>query len=412
MRSPFCQLFPFLLLFLQLMLTGCQGPSEKDNMGEVSAALRRTLLAKSVYEWSNEEKVIGFRNIDQLWNTRNIAADSTATALPGNEKVALLEVAFACQDSTWSLESYIEHNDIMGLLVIKNDTVVLERYQQGNTPASKWISFSATKSVVSLLVGAALKDGYIKSLNDPISDYLPTLAGSAYEDVSMLQAMQMASGVQWNEDYNNPTSDIRKFITLQRPTEMLKYLKGLPRVAPPGRTFNYNTAETRLVGLALRAAIGEDLSSYLSRKIWKPFGMISEANWWLLSKNGPESGGCCISATLRDYGRIGLFAIEEYNAPLSSPTVLPEGWIEATTKGSPAADYYGALWWPEHSGRTPNAFAAYGVFGQMIWIDPAENLVVVTQSAWPEAQGEGANNYYEYSHAFVRVATELLKDKD
>ncbi|MEO0340793.1 MAG: serine hydrolase, partial [Bacteroidota bacterium] len=251
---------------------------------------------------------------------------------------------------------------------------------------------------------------FITDLDDPITKYLPELAGSAYEDVSLWHAMQMASGVQWNENYNDPNSDIRRYIPIRSTVGMLNYVKELPRVAPPGERFNYNTAETRLVGLALRAAIGQDLSPYLSEKIWKPFGMESDANWWLLNLGGAESGGCCISATLRDYGRIGLFALSEQKDKPLAERVLPKDWMEQTTKGSPTADYYGALWWPSYKADATRTYAAYGVFGQMIWVDPSENLVVVTHSAWPEALGQGQENYHNYSAAFVNAVAEVLKE--
>lgn len=406
MKISFSQSGLLLLIISLFILIGC----EKSGAEKLSRHSKSALLNKNVYEWSYEEKVKGFRNIDQIWNTRRIEAGDTPYLLTKYEHPDLPEVQFEYKDSIYGLEAYLAHNQILGLLVIKNDTIVLEHYAEGNTPESKWISFSVAKSVVSLLVGVAVKEGHIRSLNDPISDYLPELAGSEYEKVSILQAMQMTSGIKWNEGYNDPDSDIRKYILIPEPSGMLSYLKKLPRIAPPGERFNYNTAETRLVGLVLRAAIGENLSPYLSKKIWKPFGMESPANWWLLGRNGPESGGCCISATLRDYGRIGLFTISEYEDFSSNQTILPKGWMKKTTNGSPAADYYGALWWLDNNIDSEKTYAAYGVFGQMIWVDPTENLVVVTHSAWPEAQGNGQENYYEYNDAFISAITKLMKE--
>ena len=150
--------------------------------------------------------------------------------------------------------------------------------------------------------------------------------------------------------------------------------------APPGSTFNYNTEETNLVGAVLRAAIGNNLATYLDDKIWRRFGMEHDANWLLLSESGAEHGGCCLSATLRDYGRLGLFALRNGRLADGS-SVLPDGWMAASTAASAANDGYGLLWWlrPDH------AFAAVGIYGQAIYINSPCGLVVVTHSAWPRA---------------------------
>ncbi len=412
MKIPSLRLLLLTLSIPLIVLLGCEEPGIEEidqSSSEIPDHIRPALLEKSSYEWSHAEKIIGFRNIDQIWNTRLIEAGDEPYPLPRDETPDLLQVKFEYNDSTYGLEEFIDHHRILGLLVIKDDMVVLERYSQGNTPKSKWISYSVAKSVVSMLIGAAVQDGFISSLDDPITNYLPELEGSEYEKVSIRHAMQMASGVKWNEEYNDPESDIRKYISIKETSGMLDYLEKLPRVAPPGERFNYNSAETQLVGLVLRAAIGKNLSSYLSSKIWKPFGMESDANWLLLNPDGPEDGGCCISATLRDYGRIGLFAISEHKNKPANQAVLPEDWMEETTTPSPAANQYGALWWLYHIDST-RTYAAYGIFGQMIWIDPIENLVIVTHSAWPEALGQGEDNFYGYNAAFAAAVTELLKE--
>ena len=149
----------------------------------------------------------------------------------------------------------------VGFLVIKDNRILAEKYAMGNTAASRWMSFSVTKSVVSMLVGAAVADGYINSIDDKVTDYIPHLKGSAYDDVSIRNVMQMASGVEWNEDYSDPESDVNAM-----PRDILKlfeFLKEKKKVAEPGLKFNYNTAETSLVGAVLRSAIGKQ-SGHLS----------------------------------------------------------------------------------------------------------------------------------------------------
>ena len=208
-----------------------------------------------------------------------------------------------------------------GLLVILNGEIKVERYGLEHYAEAPWVSFSVTKSVVSMLFGAAVKDGYIASIDDPVSDYLPVFANSPYADVSIKHILQMASGVAWNEDYADPASNIANL-----PTEELagfRYMRDLPRVAKPGAVFNYNTGETNIAGAILRKAVGKNLSDYASEKVFLPGGISNTANWLLGKPNGKEFAGCCISANLRDYGRIGLFALQNFqasgpNRPLAS----------------------------------------------------------------------------------------------
>ena len=171
-----------------------------------------------------------------------------------------------------------------------------------------------------MLVGAAVKDGFIPSIDVPVSNFI-RLRGSAYEQVTLRQAMTMSSGVAWNEDYADPQSDIAR--TGGSALDRLRFLLRKPTVAPPGSTFNYNTEETNLVGAVLRAAIGNNLATYLDDKILCLFGMEHDANWLLLSESGAEHGGCCLSATLRDYGRLGVFAMHD-GLLTDGSSVLPE----------------------------------------------------------------------------------------
>jgi CubicO group peptidase (beta-lactamase class C family) len=225
-----------------------------------------------------------------------------------------------------------------------------------------------------MLVGAAIQDGYIKSVDEKVSDYLPRLKNSSYDDVSIRNLMQMSSGVEWNEDYADPESDIN---TIRWDTlSIYEQLRNKPRFAAAGEVFNYNTAEINLIGTLLRAAVGNNLSTYLSEKIWQPFGMEFDAAWSLTEKGGGEFGGSSLNATLRDYGRLGLFALE--NGKLrDASAVLPDGWMAESTAPSAGNAGYGYLWWL----RGGETFAASGIFGQAIHIDPVNNIVIAQQSA-------------------------------
>jgi CubicO group peptidase (beta-lactamase class C family) len=322
--------------------------------------------------WSVPEKVAGFRNMPKLTPTRAIAAGPNAYPLP-RKAMDLSGFSFAFDDTDLSLDDYIRRHNVAGLLIIKDGFVVYERYELGNTAASRWMSWSVAKSVTSLLVGAAIQDGYIESVDEKVSDYLPRLKNSSYDDVTIRALLQMSSGVAWNEDYADPESDIN---TIRWDTlSVYEELRHKPRVAPAGEVFSYNTAETNLVGTLLRSAIGNNLSTYLSEKIWRPFGMEFSASWNLSEAGGGEFGGSSLNATLRDYARIGLFAL--HNGKLRDGTqVLPEDWIAESTAPSIALNSYGYLWWLRGNG----VYAASGIFGQAIHIDPAHNIVIAQHS--------------------------------
>jgi CubicO group peptidase (beta-lactamase class C family) len=293
----------------------------------------------------------------------------------------LERVEYRLEGRAYSLEDFLRHNHVGGLLVLKDGSIALERYGLGNKEGSLWLSFSMTKSVVSLLVGAALHEGYIESLDEAVTAYLPRLRGTVLEGVAVRHLLQMASGLEWNEDYADPASDVASSpSTILR---LMRHLASKPRVAEPGARFNYSTGETHLLGALVRSAIGNNLATYLSHRIWSPWGMEHGATWATHGPGGGEFGGCCISASLRDWGRLALFVLNE-GVLRDGTAVLPEGWIDDSTAPSPANSEYGYLWWLMGPGR----FRASGVFGQGVYINRESRLAVVLQGAWPGAKPE------------------------
>lgn len=345
----------------------------------------------SVLTWTPSQQLAGFPAYDVLFETRVIPASERPVAFA--ERLAdLTGVSYEVGGESFGVTDFIRRNRVSGLLVVQADTILFEEYALGHDPEGKWVSYSVAKSLVSMLVGAAIQDGYIDSVDDLITDYLPVLAGSAYDSVRIRDVLQMASGVDWNEDYTDPDADVSREIGLTN-LERLHFLSSKDRVARPGERFNYSTGETHLVGAVVRAAVGNNLSAYLTQKIWQPFGMESAANWLLVEPYGAEHGGCCLSATLRDYAKVGQFALR--GGRLSDGTrVLPEGWMAESTTPSTANPGYGYLWWLADDGT----YAARGIFGQMIHIDPALDLVVVTHGAWQTPTGR---EFSEHRSAFL-----------
>ena len=349
-----------------------------------------------------------FRNIDRLFPVRTIRHGGHVQRLPIAEK-PLTGLQFQSRGKRYDLYDYLSLNRVSGLLVLKDGRIALERYELGNNPATRWMSMSVVKSITSTLVGVAIKDGYIKSINDPITNYLPKLRGSAYEGVTVKNLLQMASGVKWDETYTNPSSDRRRMLDLQlagRPGSILEFMSTLPRAGEPGTIWNYDTGETFVVGELVHAAVKLPLAEYLSRRVWANYGMESDATWWLESRDGQEIGGSGLSATMRDYGRFGLFFLS--GGVIGGNSILPDGWVAEAGSGKVIGGRqvnYGYMWWipestdPVHAG----AFFASGIFGQSIYISPRERVVIVVWSARPKPTGMDTVDDEDFFAAVVKA---------
>lgn len=344
-----------------------------------------------------------FRNIDRLFSTRTVAHGAKVYPLPASDK-PLKNFKFSSNGKDYDLYDYVSLNRVSGLLVLKDGKIAFENYELGNNENTRWMSMSVVKSITATLIGAAIKDGHIKSIDDPVTKYLPQLVGSAYDGVTVRNLLQMASGVKWNEAYTDPNSDRRRMLEVQNaqtPGGVLELMAKLPRAAEPGTRWNYSTGETHVAGALVRAAVGKPVAQYLSERIWSKFGMESDATWWLESPNGLEVGGSGLSATLRDYGRFGLFLLADGKA--GGEQILPDGWVKEA--GSPKMVdgklvNYGHMLWPiPNAAGTINegAFEARGIFGQHIYMNPKENVVIVVWSALPKPQGKatvGDNDFF------------------
>ena len=333
--------------------------------------------------WSLSERDAAFRHMEKVWATQTVKAGGTVHAFGKGEPLQLHA----------DVDAYMASQRAAGLIIVQDNNIRLEKYAMGYNAAGRWTSFSVAKSFTSTLAGAAVRDGYIKSLDDKVTTYVAGLKGSVYDDVTVRQLLTMTSGVKWNEDYTDPLSDVALFAKYQPEPGMdltVSYMRRLGREAPAGTKWLYKTGETNLLGVLVSQATGKTLSEYLSQKIWKPWGMEQDAVW-MLDSSGHEFGGCCISATLRDYARFGQFISE--GGKLHGQSILPAGWLaQATTKqadiGAPGRGY-GYQWWTYDDG----SFAALGIFGQSIFIDARRKLVIATSGNTPKAvdrEGLGA----------------------
>lgn len=331
-----------------------------------------------------------YRNIDRLFPTRTITAGTHPYPLPMAAK-QLENVQFTWQGKKYDLFDYIALDSVTAMLVIKNGKVAYETYQRGNTEKTRWMSMSMAKSVTSTLAAVALHDGAIKSLDSQVVDYVPRLKGSAYEGVTIRNVLMMASGVKWTEAFTNPDSDRRALLRAQisqTPGSVMDLMASLTRVAEPGTANNYNTGESQVLAEVVHSAIKMPLADYLTQKIWQPFGMEHDAKWWLDSPNGMEIGGSGISATLRDFGRFGLFFMN--GGQINGESILPPGWVKEATSPTTLKDgkplNYGYMWWPAQTEASirDGAYSAIGMQGQNIYINPAQQVVIVTFGDQPK----------------------------
>jgi len=336
---------------------------------------------RDVLFWSDPQRDAAFRMMDRMpliIESRPIPAGDTPRPLPEGPPLDL---------GPLDLDAYMASQNAAALVILQDGKIRLERYGNAFTPNGRWTSFSVAKSLTSTLVGAAVVDGHIESLEDPVTKYIPDLAGSPYDDVTIAQLLTMTSGVAWNEDYEDPNSDVARFDSAEPVAGeigIVTYMRGLERAHPPGEVWNYSTGETNLIGVLVSAATGKPVADYLSEKIWSAYGMQQDATW-LLGQDGHEISGCCIQASTLDFARFGQFILD--GAMTDAGPVVPTGWLAAATVKqadiSEPGYGYGYQWWTWDEG----AFMADGIFGQGIFIDPARNLVIASNANWTTALG-------------------------
>ena len=367
---------------LALAVAGTAGWLSLDK--ETRGLLKSPPTNRDLLFWSVPTRDAAFRALDRislLAKWRVVPASSTPKPLPQGEPLSL----------PLDLDAFMASQRSAAIVVLQDGKVRLERYGLGFDKDGRWTSFSVAKSVTSTLVGAALRDGHIKSMDDKVSTYIPAMKGSAYDDVSVRQLLTMTSGVRWNEDYGDPQSDVARFNNHQPEPgvdALVSYMRQLPREVPAGTRWHYSTGETNLVGILLSQATGKPLSDYLYEKIWNPVGMEQQATW-VLSTTGQEISGCCIQAATRDFARFGQFILD--GAQGNGQAIVPAGWLaEATSSRTPIGvpgRGYGYQWWTYDGGT----FAARGIFGQGIFIDPKRKLVIAVNANWADGASHPAS---------------------
>ncbi|MBR1209556.1 serine hydrolase [Bradyrhizobium sp. JYMT SZCCT0180] len=336
---------------------------------------------------SPTEQAYAYRNVDRMFVTRAIRRGTTVLPLQRGEEIS---PQYQAGGKAHGVDAYFGRANIAGLLVIKDEKIVLERYALGLEENVRWSSMSMIKSLTSTLIGAALQQGAIGSLDDAVSKYIPALRGCAYDAVTIRHLITMSSGVRWNEDYTDRNSDVNRYsksLGDKVPGGVLTLMRSLKAEHRPGSYFIYNSGDTYVLGSLLSAATGKTLADYMSETIWSPLGMEFDAFYTLESEGGQEIGGSRAGIALRDLGRFGVFLLR--GGVIDGAPVLPSDWIESA--GHPAfvldpetnrygARGYGYSWWIDPDG----SMVALGFAGQALYVNRRAGVVIVTLSCQPQ----------------------------
>ncbi|MGB7372195.1 serine hydrolase domain-containing protein [Erythrobacter sp.] len=329
--------------------------------------------------WNDEQRSARFREMENWFAGHEVPPATTPRPLPEGAPLP----ASLARD----IREAMRDTNAAGVMVWQDGAVRFEDYALGFGPEQRWTSFSVAKSMTSTLLGAAVADGFIADLDDPVTRYVPGLAGSAYKGVTVRQLATMTSGVAWNEDYSDPESDVaqtQEFVIEYGDNAIVEQMKALPREAEPGEKWVYKTGETNLLGLLVENAVGLPLAHYAQENLVEPAGFAGPM-FWMVDPRGGNIGGCCLSLSLADYTRMGVFALQ------GGGDVVPEDWFAQA--GDSQVDFgtsgfgYGYQWW-----TYPGAYGAQGIFGQSITIVPEADTVVAIVSNWPRATSNDNRN--------------------
>ena len=350
--------------------------------------LPKALRVHKVKTLYDKDKIIyNFVNMDKIFPSRNIRASENPQPIKRN--IQSLPTTFMFEDEEKSIQEYLDYFWSDGMIVIHKDEIVYENYWLGNAESKKHISWSVAKSFISALVGIALEEGLIDSLEDPITKYLEDFKDTGYEDVSIKDILQMSTGVLFNEDYADYDSDINRFgRAIATGTSMRDFSRTLTREKEPGTYMHYVSINTQVLGFLLQKVTNKTISEYLHEKIWNPLGMEDSA-YFILDDVGDELALGGLNATLRDYAKFGLLYL--HKGKWNDKQILSKQWVENShktdeehlmpgireTSSNPWG--YGYQWWVP--GVPDTDYTASGVYNQYIYIDPLSEIVIAKTSS-------------------------------
>lgn len=329
-----------------------------------------------------------FRSTDTIFKTKLLKKSAETYILPEGDAIALPE-SFDYKGQTLNTEQFLKDSATSGLLVLKNNNIVYQQYSEGDTEDSRHISFSMSKSLISALIGIAIEEGKIKSIKQALTEYVPMLKNTGYDGVTIEQALNMASGVKFNEDYADPDSDINRFgQALALGDSFDEFAASLVREKEPGTFHHYVSIDTQVLAMALTRAVGKTITEYSQEKIWSKIGTEHDA-YWIVDDHGMEMALGGLNASLRDYTRLGRLYLNQGN--WNGEQIVPKQWVADSIKTdkpylvpgknplSTSIWGYGFQWWvPENP---DGDFMAVGIYDQFIYIYPKQNLIITKLSS-------------------------------
>ncbi len=332
------------------------------------------------------DRFANFRNMDKFVPTSTMPPSPRPWDLGKNKNSLTFSGDFLGKPT--NLEEFIEVSDTSALLVIKDGGIVFEEYRHGDSRDSLHTSFSVAKSFTATLIGIALDEGRIKSLQDPIRLYLPELSSAAFTGVTIEHVLQMSSGVKFDENYTDPKSDINRMTTQVPPLTYLQYINTLQREHTPGTFNHYASINTQLLGILLVRVTNQSLTDYMTDRLWHPLGM-EHKGLWVLDEQGIELAMGGMAASARDYAKLGLLYLNK--GMRGKQRILPEGWVEravtpdkphlmpGTNPNSSNVSGYQYQWWTPRD--WDGDFLARGIWGQTVYVHPRNRVVIVKLAA-------------------------------
>ena len=291
------------------------------------------------------------------------------------------------------METWIEERSVTALVILDEGDLVHESYHLGTGPDDLRISWSVAKSYLSALMGTLVADGTIPDLDAPVTDYAPLLEGSAYEGASIRDVLQMQSGVTFDEDYLDYDSDINRMgraLALGR--SMDRFAADLEaRDRDPGEQWQYVSIDTHVIGMVIRGATGRSIPDLLSERVIAPLGLEREP-YYITDGEGVAFVLGGLNLTTRDYARLGLMFLQ--GGVYGGTRIVPEGWVDASTTPSantePGRIGYGYQWWIP-VGAEPGQFMARGIYGQYVYVDQVNGVVIAANAADRQFREPGVN---------------------
>lgn len=360
-----------------------------------------------------------FRRLNDFFSSASMPASSTPYFFPEGETYALPE-EFDMLGNTSSTAKLLEETRTSSLVVLKDGRLVFENYWLTGAVDVPWMSWSMSKSMISYLLGVAVKEGLISSILDPITEYVPSLLGSAYDNVPIRDVLEMSSGVRWLEDYSNYEESFGSFLNAMTPGgSFIKELQATTSQYRPGTVCRYSSADTQALGSLLQACTGESIARYMTSRLIEPLGFESPS-YWITDSEGLEMALGGVNIIARDYAKFG--ELYRLGGNWHGRQLIPRDWVESSIR--PRADYqqcgrvllgddvlpfgYGLQWWiaPGDEGE----FAAVGIYNQFIYVNPTRGVVIVKLSANPRfglSRDESDNRELETFFFFKAVASSL-----